>query len=256
MSTPSYLPQLETDLNNISALSRLPNKDNELSYKELQEKFDKAGNDIKTYINETLLKAIEDAIISGGGQMSGTNIEINSLPANRIENTSITDAQMSNEAVTATKIASGAVTSVKLASNAVSADKIASGAVTSAKLDASSVINSKIADDAVTAAKLDDTSVVVTVNGKVGNPYITKFKTGTSSAFNLQSPATLDDYKYRASIPDPDVTANDKVYVEFNPTQINEGIYAPITVSYSGGFYIYADSSHSAETIAYTILKA
>lgn len=54
------LTKLTTNLNNIQALHDKPNTADGLTADQLKAKFDKAGNDIKTYINETLTEEIDD----------------------------------------------------------------------------------------------------------------------------------------------------------------------------------------------------
>ena len=58
------LPELNANLNNIQALSDKPNTMDGLTSNELKEKFDMAGNTIKTYINGTLIPAIESGTIN------------------------------------------------------------------------------------------------------------------------------------------------------------------------------------------------
>lgn len=58
------LPELSTNLNNIQALSDKPNTTDGLTSNELKERFDRAGNSIKTYINNTLIPAIESGTSS------------------------------------------------------------------------------------------------------------------------------------------------------------------------------------------------
>lgn len=53
------LPELNANLNNIQALSDKPNTMDGLTSNELKERFDMAGNTIKTYINGTLIPSIE-----------------------------------------------------------------------------------------------------------------------------------------------------------------------------------------------------
>ena len=53
------LPKMTTPVNNISLLDDLPNAVGGLSAAELKARFDKAGGDIKTFLNETLIPAIE-----------------------------------------------------------------------------------------------------------------------------------------------------------------------------------------------------
>lgn len=56
------LTKLTTNLNNIQALHDKPNTADGLTADQLKEKFDKAGNDIKTYINSTLTEELDAAI--------------------------------------------------------------------------------------------------------------------------------------------------------------------------------------------------
>ena len=56
------LTKLTANVNNIQALSDRPNELDGLTSAELKEKFDKAGADIKTYINETLTDELDDVI--------------------------------------------------------------------------------------------------------------------------------------------------------------------------------------------------
>lgn len=58
------LTKLTTNVNNIQALSDQPNTVDGLTSSQLKEKFDKAGADIKSYINNTLTEELDDAISS------------------------------------------------------------------------------------------------------------------------------------------------------------------------------------------------
>ena len=58
------LPELNANLNNIQALSDKPNTMDGLTSNELKEKFDMAGNTIKTYINGTLIPSIESGTMN------------------------------------------------------------------------------------------------------------------------------------------------------------------------------------------------
>lgn len=53
------LTKLTTNLNNIQALHDRPNTSDGLTADELKERFDRAGNDIKSYINNTLTEEID-----------------------------------------------------------------------------------------------------------------------------------------------------------------------------------------------------
>ena len=56
--------RLEKDMANISKLSDRPNQNDGLSSAQLKSRFDLASNDIKTYINETLIPALESLNLS------------------------------------------------------------------------------------------------------------------------------------------------------------------------------------------------
>ena len=53
------LPKMTVNVNNIQGLSDRPNTADGLTASQLKEKFDKAGQDIKNYLNDTLLPACE-----------------------------------------------------------------------------------------------------------------------------------------------------------------------------------------------------
>lgn len=55
------LTNLTANVNNISALSDKPNETDGLTSGELKARFDKAGGDIKEYINGTLIPEVETA---------------------------------------------------------------------------------------------------------------------------------------------------------------------------------------------------
>ena len=56
------LTKLTTNLNNIQALHDRPNVTDGLTSDELKERFDRAGNDIKSYINNTLTEELDATI--------------------------------------------------------------------------------------------------------------------------------------------------------------------------------------------------
>ncbi len=56
------LPKMNTDVRNIEKLAKRPNATNGLDYKALQQVFDKAGADIQSFLNNTLIPALESGI--------------------------------------------------------------------------------------------------------------------------------------------------------------------------------------------------
>jgi hypothetical protein len=58
------LTKLTANVNNIQALSDQPNTIDGLTSSELKERFDKAGADIKSYINGVLTEELDDVVAS------------------------------------------------------------------------------------------------------------------------------------------------------------------------------------------------
>lgn len=56
------LPKMETDVRNIEKLAKRPNATNGLDYQALQQVFDKAGVDIQSFLNNTLIPALDSGI--------------------------------------------------------------------------------------------------------------------------------------------------------------------------------------------------
>lgn len=54
-----HLTKMTTNVNNIQALSDLPNQTDGLTSQGLKERFDKAGSDIKTFINTSMIPELE-----------------------------------------------------------------------------------------------------------------------------------------------------------------------------------------------------
>lgn len=63
------LTKFTANVNNIQALSDRPNEIDGLTSAELKARFDKAGSDIKTYVNETLTEQIDDAFTTITGEI-------------------------------------------------------------------------------------------------------------------------------------------------------------------------------------------
>lgn len=63
------LTKFLTDVNNIQALSDRPNEIDGLTSAELKQRFDKAGGDIKNYLNNTLTSEIDTALATISGDI-------------------------------------------------------------------------------------------------------------------------------------------------------------------------------------------
>lgn len=126
----SSFTRLSAATNVISALSDTPNVTDGLNAAQLKAKFDKAGDDIKTFINSSLIAELE---ASGAAEKLGiaeiagmlaTNIqaalaELYGLATAGIADGSVTTPKIHDGDVTTTKLADAAVTVPKLAANVV-----------------------------------------------------------------------------------------------------------------------------------------
>ena len=128
--------KFNTDVNNISALDDKPNKVGGLSAAQLKAKFDKAGADIKNFINSTLLAELEGTNAAGNiGISSITGISASTVQGalaalkglidnagTNVPSHASTHAANGEDPITvaAGNIATGAITREKLAANAVS----------------------------------------------------------------------------------------------------------------------------------------
>ena len=73
------ITSLTANVNNIQALSDRPNTADGITAQQLKEKFDKAGADIKDYINNTLIEEIE-------GYLRQAKSHIETIENNYVEN--------------------------------------------------------------------------------------------------------------------------------------------------------------------------
>ena len=133
---------LTADLDNVQKLDDLPNAVGGLTAAQLKAVFDQAGDDIKSYLNGTLLAelASETSSDSGASKIGieeiigiagATNVQdalsavLASAQAGVVTDGSVYTKAILDDAVTTPKIANGAVTW----------EKIAAGAVTNSKTD-------------------------------------------------------------------------------------------------------------------------
>ena len=104
----------------ISALGDEPNTDNGLTAAQLKAKFDESAKNIRTFLNNSLISALQTKIRSLDDATYGTD---------KINNGAITAEKLASSAVTTEKIADANVTTAKIADSNVTAAKIAAGAV-------------------------------------------------------------------------------------------------------------------------------
>lgn len=113
------LPKMETDVRNIEKLAIRPNATDGLGYKALQQVFDKAGADIQSFLNNTLIPALDSGI--GGvdidalqeAQGAAKEMAFPVFDPNVGVNAKLLIADILPLAVTVTKAADGTMTSDK-----------------------------------------------------------------------------------------------------------------------------------------------
>ena len=194
---------------NISALSDRPNDMEGLSASELKARFDKAGNDVKEYINDELLPALEATTAAGNigisaitglvadtvqealqalftalqdvtlgdipdGSIGTTKIADDAITEDKLDDGAVTTTRLEDGAVTGDKIGTGAVTTTKLGNASVTSEKIAAGAVSDGKIGASAVGTDNLKASAVTTAKIADANVTT---AKIADGAVTYAKT-------------------------------------------------------------------------------
>lgn len=110
------LPTMETDVRNVEKLAIRPNATDGLDYKDLQQVFDKAGADIQSFLNNTLIPALDSGIggvdINALQEAQGADKEM-AFPVYdpRVGvNAKLSIADILPYTVTVTKDASGAMT--------------------------------------------------------------------------------------------------------------------------------------------------
>lgn len=188
--------RFETSTENISALSDRPNDIEGMSAAELKAAFDKAGLDIKTFLNETLLPALEassaagnigiapitglsaqdvqaalEALLDAVDDATTGTIPDKSLGTAKYEDRSVTGTIVALETLLTENYADGSVTGAKVAANtletanykarSVTGAKIALAAITAELLAALSVTEPKLAAGAVSTRALADGSVTL-----------------------------------------------------------------------------------------------
>ena len=82
------LTKMTENVNNIQALSDLPNQTDGLSPDGLKERFDKAGSDIKNFINNTLVEELKTILTNTDSDIAEINENLNTL-SDSIDNLSI-----------------------------------------------------------------------------------------------------------------------------------------------------------------------
>lgn len=145
------IPAFDGDMEIIQALADEPNDEDGLSAAELKAKFDRAGELLKAYLNETLLPYLKS---EDGAASLGVIPQPGFSHAASVQEALEALMRAISEATTGT-LPDGSVTADKLAANAVTGTKIAPQSVRSGHIYPGSVGTTQLHDGAVTMRKLD-----------------------------------------------------------------------------------------------------
>lgn len=250
----------DRDLDIIAALHDDPNITDALSANQLKAKFDQGPKELKDWINNVFLPALEavtaatklgatlgdDATVITiqqainkvkeiAEQAQQGSIADNSIEAVKLKNV---DANGANGAVSTTKINDGAVTHAKLAANAVETDNIKDGAVTSDKLASSAISGTAITNNSITGEKLTANSVSTSYTGELTVAGWTGSAAPYTQAVSVTGILAADD-------PIIDLVPNDTYSTAKDEDEDWAKIYRAVTASGSITFY-----AHEKPTVA------
>lgn len=192
------LPKMTTPVNNISLLDDLPNAVGGLSAAELKARFDKAGGDIQTFLNETLIPAIEQmGVDEGAARDAAIQAAIDALELDTtVENLqkAIVAAESRSKEYADTKDAANLAAAKQYADD--KADAAASAAVNAAAADATSK-----ADAALLSAKnyANQQDAVTLLNAEAA----AKNYANQQDAATLQNAKEYTDGKIPTKLPNP-----------------------------------------------------
>lgn len=203
------LPKMTTPVNNISLLDDLPNAVGGLSAAELKARFDKAGGDIQTFLNETLIPAIEQmGVAEGTARDEAIQAAIDALELD-------TTVENLQKAIVAAESRSKEYADTKDAANLAVAKQYADGeaaATASAAVNAAAADATSKADAALSGAKSytdDKAAAVLAEAALVSGSDAQNAETAAKRYADTQDAATLTaakeytDGKIPSKLPNP-----------------------------------------------------
>lgn len=195
------LPKMTTPVNNISLLDDLPNAVGGLSAAELKARFDKAGGDIQTFLNETLIPAIEQmGVAEGTARDEAIQAAIDALELD-------TTVENLQKAIVAAESRSKEYADTKDAANLAAAKQYADGkavdaanaAVNAAAADATSKANAALSGAKQYADKQDAATLTAAkeytdgkIPSKLPNPQKLKFTGAVTGEYDGSAEKTIN----------------------------------------------------------------
>lgn len=195
------LPKMTTPVNNISLLDDLPNAVGGLSAAELKARFDKAGGDIQTFLNETLIPAIEQmGVDEGAARDAAIQAAIDALELD-------TTVENLQKAIMAAESRAKEYADTKDAANLTAAKQYADGkavdaanaAVNAAAADATSKANAALSGAKQYADKQDAATLTAAkeytdgkIPSKLPNPQKLKFTGAVTGEYDGSAEKTIN----------------------------------------------------------------
>ena len=133
------ISKITADLNNISVLNQNPNIEDNLTEQEMKEKFDKAGNDIKTAVN-LIVDELESTTDGGEGasQIGASALYVGDASGSNVQ-AKLEELQRESEELKAGGLTDGSIATEKLEDGAVTSDKLSTDAKKAVNLTATSI---------------------------------------------------------------------------------------------------------------------
>lgn len=177
--------KITDDMNIIQALPDEPNDVGGLTAAQLKEKFDEAGNKIKTAFNNLVDELNNDSSGASASEIGFTRSA--GVPADNVQD-AIDNVQNQLAGISQGEVADGSITTAKLADGSVTAAKLADGAIGWRQLTSSEF--GFTADDYYVNSVENSEAYYCAVLGLVR--FQASFRAKANSATNYSSPAMFD----------------------------------------------------------------
>lgn len=237
----------------VNNITQLPTRPNDAGYSaaSLQALFDKAGGDLKTFINSLIdeleattaagnvgidtiaydgdTPAVADAATVQEG-LAALYKAISTAVISGLSDDSVSTSTIQDDAVTSAKIADAAIITALLADLCVTTAKLAAKAVTTAKIDDAAVGTAQMADAAVTSAKLGAKSVTT---AKIDDAAVDTTQIKDSAVTHAKTSGVQAQHK-TTTVTVPSLTANTQTAVTgvSYVTETNTVIVSPAASSW------------------------
>lgn len=229
--------RFETSTANISALSDRPNDVEGMSAAALKAAFDKAGTDIKTYLNNVLLPALEEENAAGNlgiaaiTGLAAMNVQaaleelytdLQQATTGTIPDKSLTTIKYADRSVTGTIVALATLLTENYADKSVTGAKVADNTLETTNYKGRSITGPKIALAAITAELLANLAVT---EPKMANGSVST-RTLAANAVTPEKTSGIQAQHIAVSVTVPAITAGGSVTVPVTGVTADNTVFA------------------------------